>query len=125
MRLSYIRPLKFKMPCQWCSRRMGTQNHPFAVVIAGYTICRKCARPCKVDWIRDVVRQCANASVPCFVKQLGAVVIEPNCMCYGNLDGGPNCKLCGCRRFLAHPKGGDPAEWPDDLRVRQFPEVVR
>ena len=83
------------------------------------------ARPCKVDWIRDVVRQCANASVPCFVKQLGAVVIEPNCMCYGNLDGGPNCKLCGCRRFLAHPKGGDPAEWPDDLRVRQFPEVVR
>ncbi len=44
MRLSYIRPLKFKMPCQWCSRRMGTQNHPFAVVIAGYTICRKCAR---------------------------------------------------------------------------------
>jgi len=26
---------------------------------------------------------------------------------------------------LKHPKGGDPAEWPDDLRVRQFPKVYQ
>lgn len=22
---------------------------------------------------------------------------------------------------LAHPKGGDPSEWPEDLRVREWP----
>ena len=29
------------------------------------------ARPCNVEWIRDIVQQCKAASVPCFVKQLG------------------------------------------------------
>lgn len=93
------------------------------------------ARPCDVDWIRDVVRQCAKAGVPCFVKQLGSKAIESDFQhtkeCWNEhcaLAGGPDdCagevvhdSLC-----LAHPKGGDPDEWPDDLRVRQFPEVVR
>jgi hypothetical protein len=27
------------------------------------------------------------------------------------------------RMRLKHPKGGDPEEWPGDLRVRQMPEV--
>lgn len=27
------------------------------------------ARPCNVEWIRDIVRQCREAGVPCFVKQ--------------------------------------------------------
>jgi protein gp37 len=83
------------------------------------------ARPCNVEWIRRIVEDCEGASTPCFVKQLGAVVIEPQCMCPGTLDGGPDCRLCGCRRFLAHSKGGDPAEWPEDLRVREFPEGLR
>ncbi len=60
------------------------------------------ARPCDVEWIRDIVRECQSAAVPVFVKQLGA---RP--------DMAP----------VQHPKGGDPAEWPDDLRVRQYPEV--
>ncbi len=30
------------------------------------------ARPCDVGWIRDIVQQCRAASVPVFVKQLGA-----------------------------------------------------
>ena len=64
------------------------------------------ARPCNVEWIRDIVHQCAAAHVPCFVKQLGSnPVMEP----------GPISWPC------SHPKGGDPAEWPEDLRVRQFP----
>lgn len=28
------------------------------------------ARPCHIDWIRSIVRQCREAGVPCFVKQL-------------------------------------------------------
>jgi hypothetical protein len=32
------------------------------------------ARSCNVEWIRSIVRQCTDARVPCFVKQLGANV---------------------------------------------------
>jgi protein gp37 len=67
------------------------------------------ARPCNIAWVRDIVRQCAAAGVPCFVKQLGSFCIEE--------EGSQR------RRILwDHPKGGDPDEWPEDLRVRQFPE---
>lgn len=64
------------------------------------------SRPCHTDWIADLVRQCAAASVPCFVKQLGANGYQ--------LPGGYP---------LRDRKGGDMDEWPADLRVRQFPEV--
>lgn len=72
------------------------------------------ARPCELAWIRSVARQCAEAKVACFVKQLGAHPIEfwetepwePNAS-------GPF--------VLRDRKGGDPAEWPADLRVREFP----
>lgn len=48
-------------------------------------------RPCNVDWIRGVVRQCAEARVPCFVKQ----------------DSGPRA---GMQRRI-----------PDDLWVKEWP----
>lgn len=65
------------------------------------------ARPCNVGWIRSVVRQCRGAGVPCFVKQLGSNVE----------DYSGECNL----REIHHPKGGDPSEWPEGLRVREFP----
>lgn len=66
------------------------------------------SRPCQVGWIADIVAQCASAEVACFVKQMGA-----------------NTSLPGDPRPVAwvHKKGGDPAEWPPELRVRQYPEV--
>lgn len=79
------------------------------------------ARPCDVDWIRDGVRQCREADVAAFVKQLGANPIEA----------GPGWRFDQDRRepvdtdtrpvIVTHGKGGDPAEWPEDLRVREFP----
>ena len=78
------------------------------------------ARPCNVERIRDVVKQCAAAKVPCFVKQLGA---NPHTFCESTSEVTVDLRLRQLR--LKHPKGGDPAEWPEDLRVRQFPEVVR
>ena len=72
------------------------------------------ARRCDVDWIRDVARQCKTAGVPCLVKQLGSRPMMP-CQPDGT-DG---------LAHLRHPKGGDPAEWPEDLRVREFPNVQR
>lgn len=67
------------------------------------------ARQCNVEWIRDIVNQCADANVPCFVKQVGS-----------NAKGS-----AGADYTTKHPKGGDPEEWQEDLRVRQFPEVAR
>lgn len=69
------------------------------------------ARPCNVDWIRDIVRQCNAASVPCFVKQLGSFSIQER----GSQRS---------RNLFDAKKGGDPSEWPEDLRVREFPKVT-
>lgn len=64
------------------------------------------ARPFHVEWARAVVAQCHDACVPVFVKQMG-----DNAM----MGGAP-------LRLRAH-HGADPAEWPEDLRVQQFPET--
>lgn len=76
------------------------------------------ARPCDVAWIRSIVEQCKTAKVPCFVKQLGAFPVCENEV--GSAKGGGHVPMS-----LRNRKGGDPSEWPEDLRVRQWPEVVR
>lgn len=78
------------------------------------------ARPCEIGWIRSVVRQAKSAGVACFVKQLGAFPISdgPLPMLKNHADGDKP------RRWPSlDPKGGDPSEWPNDLRVREWPEV--
>lgn len=59
------------------------------------------ARPLELDWIRDAIGQCQAAGAAPFVKQLGSVWARAN----GASDG----------------KGGKPADWPTDLRVREYP----
>lgn len=70
----------------------------------------KDARPCNVAWVRSIVEQCKATGVPCFVKQLGS---NPTMQC-GDVT-------CIERLRPKHKKGGDPDEWPEDLRVREFP----
>ena len=67
------------------------------------------ARPCQVEWIRSVVRQCAAAGVPCFVKQMGSVWAR---------EGYDMCHTAGEKW---NHKGSNPAEWPEDLQVRELP----
>jgi protein gp37 len=72
------------------------------------------SRACDVGWVRSIVEQCKAAGVACFVKQLGASAqktIRDNTDEYEEVD-----------LKLRHPKGGDPDEWPVDLRVREFPD---
>lgn len=71
------------------------------------------ARPCNVAWVRSIVHQCHVASIPCFVKQLGSrpVVTTTRGQAMPN-----------DLRAFSHPKGGDPSEWPENLRVRQMPK---
>lgn len=60
------------------------------------------ARPCDVAWIRSIRDQCKTADIPVFIKQLGS-------------------KPVGVPK-LRSAKGGDIHEWPEELRVREFPE---
>lgn len=69
------------------------------------------ARPFDLAWARSLVGQCKAASVACFVKQIGA---RPFDSC-NPFDEPSDLKL----RDRA---GADPAEWPEDLRVREFPQ---
>jgi protein gp37 len=88
------------------------------------------AMPCRVEWIRSAVLQCRAAGVPVFVKQLGASVEmafeEWNRITDGGASGSDKFILLfegadvGYWR-LNDRKGGDPAEWPEDLRVREMP----
>lgn len=83
------------------------------------------ARPCNVAWIRSIVQQCQSAGVPVFVKQIGSqpVVEEgsPDAQEWGAFAPGvalmDDCGEIHCR----DRKGGNPAEWPADLRVREWP----
>jgi protein gp37 len=59
------------------------------------------ARPCHVDWIRSIIRQCKVANVACFVKQLGAHTVIADTT----------------RIYLKDPKGGDPAEFDGVERI--------
>ena len=63
------------------------------------------ARPFDLAWARYAVKQARAAGVACFVKQIGA---------HPTLDG---VEITGVR----DSHGGDPAEWPEDLRVREWP----
>lgn len=73
------------------------------------------ARPCDLAWIRDGVRRCQAAGVAPFVKQWGSNPVR--CL----YEPGWTGPLPPASVFLRDPKGGDPAEWPEDVRVREFP----
>lgn len=79
----------------------------------------RAARPCDVAWIRSIRDQCKAADVPVFVKQLGANAIDSGRpRSWANVTG-PESHYQGIP--TGDPKGGDPDEWPEDLRVREIP----
>ena len=61
------------------------------------------ARPCEIDWLYSLRDQCADADVPFFCKQFGAVL---------------------GRQFGAGSHGDNWDAWPADLRIRQFPRTT-
>lgn len=61
-----------------------------------------------IAWAKDIVNQCRQAGASPFLKQLGA---KP-------MDNGRHVKL-------RDSHGSDWSEWPDDLRVREFPNAFQ
>lgn len=74
----------------------------------------KDARGCSIEWIRSIVQQCQAVNVPVFVKQLGSRP-EMGASDYGIEVGALKTQ---------DKKGGNPMEWPADLRIQQFPRVA-
>jgi protein gp37 len=62
------------------------------------------AEPFDLAWAYDLKEQCRKAGTALFLKQLGAKPIES-----------------GQPLKLKDPHGGDWNEWPEGLRIRQFP----
>lgn len=69
------------------------------------------ARPMQLDWARDIVKQCQETGVTPFVKQLGS-----RWAWLASAAWPVNAKR--------DPKGGNWDNWPEDLRVREFPQAA-
>lgn len=97
------------------------------------------ARPCNIGHIGDLVRQCQQAGVAPFVKQVGAKPYwdgnHPECNQTLPRDHSPEQKaefIEALGEYFDHihalpvrdKKGGDMNEWPQSLRVREFPKVT-
>jgi protein gp37 len=80
------------------------------------------ARPCDVAWVRALVRQCREADVACFVKQLGSrPCLAGPCSSQPGEVWTVTGQSGGTEIVLKNRKGGDLAEWPPAFRVRAFP----
>ncbi len=103
--------------CRNC-RKLCLRTHINWVIVGGES--GHGARPCEVAWVRSIARQCRDSGIKCFVKQLGAKPVWPTVEGRYQIDvddfrDGPE------RDVLRDSKGGDWDEWPEDLRVREFP----
>ncbi|MDS1348563.1 DUF5131 family protein [Planktothrix agardhii] len=85
----------------------STNDYPSWVIAGGESGAG--ARPCHVDWLRDIASQCQSAKVPVFIKQLGSNALQ------GHIVNGSKLKL-------KDRKGSDINEFPEDLRLQQFPK---
>lgn len=65
------------------------------------------AKPFDLVWAREIREQCRRSGAAFFLKQLGTRAFEN-----------------GQRLKLIDRHGGDWTEWPEDLRVRQFPNAI-
>lgn len=83
------------------------------------------ARPCNVEWIRDIVQQCKSAGTSCFVKQLGANPVFESSWSDADPVFAPEDGTGDLVPIkLNDRKGANPSEWPEDLRIRELPWIT-
>jgi protein gp37 len=94
-------------------------------------------RPFDIAWARDTVSQCKTSGVAVFVKQLGSNAQEIAYPAHVSesekrrwMDDGWTHIVEGAKSHwrkyyqLKDADGEDPTEWPEDLRVREFPAAL-
>jgi protein gp37 len=62
------------------------------------------ARTMDIEWARDIVEQCQASNTAVYVKQVGSRPV---------FEGEPYP--------VSHPKGGNIDEWPEELKIREYP----
>lgn len=76
------------------------------------------ARDCNLAHVRWLQQQCRRDHVPFFLKQVGSCAFDGLWTLRGQSQPTEPRYL-----KLRDSKGGNPDEWPEDLRVREFPRV--
>lgn len=106
-----------------CPQPAQIQNERLDWIIIGGESSQggKEARPFNLAWARSTIAQCRMAGVSVFVKQLGSAPFE-------RVD---DCRSLRVKDYelrwryvfpdLKDHAGADPAEWPEDLRVQEWP----
>ena len=85
------------------------------------------ARAFNLRWARQVLRDCLETGVAPFMKQLGSNPVggwlsnDGNSVTFLPIPAQVLDWQWGPWPEKLHAKGGEPDEWPEDLRVRQFP----
>lgn len=89
------------------------------------------ARPFDLAWARAIVDRCRGTGAKPFVKQLGALAIDSDYRAGTHAEHDKRSIAAAKALGLSHVgfnlrltrdrKGGDIDEWPEDLRVREFP----
>jgi protein gp37 len=91
-----------KVACELCGGHEDAAGHGMSPDIDWVIVGAESGagrRECKIEWVRDIVGQCEAAEVPVFVKQL--------------------------HKFDFKGKvSKDMNEWPEDLRVREYPDAT-
>lgn len=75
-------------------------------IIGGGESNQRGMRECRIEWLEDTARQCDDYGVAYFNKQIGAMP---------TYHGKPY-------PLPSRSKGDVPEEWPESIRIRQFPE---
>jgi len=131
--------LSGRPPDEWNSRKPSLRW----VILGGET--GPGAREHDINWDRAIIAQGRASGVPVFEKQLGSRPVEgewPICRCpecghadsqeqfdvLGADEGKVFCNSCHAEIVpldgYRNRKGADPAEWPEDLRVREHPNFT-
>lgn len=82
------------------------------------------ARICEIGWIRSLVAQGKAAGVATFVKQLGQEIIAPVTTSFGiepQFRSDDKLPAANLMFKLRDKNGGDISEWPEDLRIQEWP----
>ena len=77
------------------------------------------ARECDVGWFYSGINQCRSRGVVPFVKQLGSNAYQMDF--YGDPEVPGGTRSFPNYLGLKDKAGADPAEWPEDLRIRELP----
>lgn len=72
---------------------------------SGYIAGKHRCRPCKMEWIENIIWQCREFDIPVFVRQVGSVLAREN-------------------KYKSW-HGEDINEFPEILKVREFPDRLK